>query len=99
MSLRHQLLYDLRSSGRIPSPMIMKRYHTPQRIMRPIKLSVMPSFMLKAHQQMIHQKPTIATPLMIHFQSSPPGPNSGEYVFENPFSSVSLPPVYKLLNV
>lgn len=34
-------------------------------------------------------KPTLSTPARITFQSSPAGPHSGEYVYENPFASKS----------
>lgn len=96
-SMRHQLMYHLRSHHRIPPGGAMrKRFHTmpappphsmsQQRVMRPMKMPMMPHYMTV-------YKPTMSTPQRINFHSSPPGPNSGEYVYENPFAPVAMQPV------
>lgn len=99
--LRHQLMYHLRSHRRIPPDAMRKRFHamqpppppphslSQQRIMRPVKMHGMPHYVNKYSMY----KPTMSTPPRINFHSSPPGPNSGEYVYENPFASVGMQPV------
>lgn len=95
-SLRHQLLYHLRSNGRIPAGVLMKRYQSPQRVMHPLKMSAMSHHTINGMGYPVpspsYYRPTISTPPRIHFQSSPPGPNSGEYIFENPFASIAMQP-------
>lgn len=88
-SLRHQILYHLRSNGRIPTP--VKRYPSPPRVLRPIKMSALP---LPTKGQILqapsYYRPTISTQPRYRFRSSAPAPNTGEYVFENPFTSVGI---------
>lgn len=92
-TMRHQLMYHLRSHRRIPPGAMRKRFHTmpshslsQQRVMRPMKMPMMPHYVTV-------YKPTMSTPHRINFHSSPPGPNSGEYVYENPFANVPMQPV------
>lgn len=96
-SLRQQIFHQLRSSGRIPSSsMIVKRYPSALPVMmRPLKYAQLKKTPLP---QPSYYKPTISTPQRYRFHSSPPAPNTGEYVFENPFSSLGLPPVRIFLN-
>lgn len=94
-SLRHQLLHQLRNSGRIPPAMVIKRYH--QRHVRPVKMPTMAHYVVKKHPAPMFFKPTLSTPARITFQSSPAGPHSGEYVYENPFASKSTPQQVNIL--
>lgn len=96
-SLRHQLVYHLRTNGRIPPPGAMrKRYHSmpppppQQRVMRPMKMPMMPHYMTKGVVYPVY-KPTMSSPPRMNFHSSMPGPNTGEYVYENPFASMPMP--------
>lgn len=65
-----------------------------QRLVRPMKLAVASNtpYFLKNHLNSAYKRPTPApltsSPLTLSqtFQSSPPGPNTGEYIYENPFS-------------
>lgn len=86
-ALRHQIFQHLRSSGRIPQNMIVKRY--PSYVMRPMKyaqLKKVPLPQLQPQPQPSYYRPTISTPPRFRFQSSLSAPNSGEYIFENPFN-------------
>lgn len=97
--LRHQLMYHLRSHRRIPPGAMRKRFHamppppshplSQQRVMRPMKMHGIPHYVNKYSMY----KPTMSTPPRINFHSSPPGPNTGEYVYENPFASMAMQPV------
>lgn len=98
-SLRNQLMYHLRSHHRIPPGAMRKRFHAmpppphslpQQRVLRPVKL---PQYTMNKGMVYPVYKPTMSTPQRINFQSSPPGPNSGEYVYENPFASAAMQPV------
>lgn len=98
-SIRQQILYHLRGNGRIPSNMVVKKVAQPlsQRLVRPMKLAQMP---LKNGAPLVsapsYYRPTISTPPRYRFRSSPPAPNSGEYVYENPFgnhNSIGFQPV------
>lgn len=92
-SLRHQIFHQLRSSGRIPSPsMLVKRYpSSPMSVMmRPMKYAQLKKQPLP---QPSYYRPTISTPPRYRFNSSPQAPNTGEYIFENPFNNLGLPPV------
>lgn len=100
-SLRNQLMYHIRSHRRVPPGAMRKRFHSmpisshsmpQQRVMRPMKMPMMPHYMSKGVMYQVY-KPTMSTPQRINFQSSPPGPNTGEYVYENPFASMPMPPV------
>lgn len=99
-SLRQQIFHQLRSSGRIPANMLIRK--VPQQIavapsyMRPIKIA--PMSMKKGQPMMApsYYRPTASTPPKYRFRSSPPAPHSGEYIFENPFAnhnSVNAQPV------
>lgn len=88
-SLRQQIFHQLRSNGRIPSNMIVKRYppsisQSMSYMMRPMKYAQLKKVPIPAPS---YYKPTISTPPRYRFQSSPSAPNTGEYVFENPFNS------------
>ncbi|XP_037026911.1 uncharacterized protein LOC119067840 isoform X2 [Bradysia coprophila] len=99
-SFRHQIMMALRPMMRQPSAdFLYKRapqlLPQPQRLVRPMKLAVAVNtpYFLKNHLNSAYKRPTPA-PLASSsltssqtFQSSPPGPNTGEYVFENPFSN------------
>lgn len=63
-----------------------------QRVMRPLKMQPMPHYMRKNVVYPVYN-PTMSTPQRINFHSSPPGPNTGEYVYENPFTSMHMQPV------
>lgn len=84
-SLRHQLLGQMRTSGRLPQVMMLKRY--PQRLVRPMKLQAIPNYFMKKQPLPLYFKPTLSTPSRIPFRSSPAGPQSHEYVYESPFTS------------
>lgn len=99
-SLRQQILNQLRNVGRLPSNMLIRKVPQPIAVpsfMRPIKVS---PYTLKKGQQLIaapsYYRPTVSTPQKYRFRSSPPAPNSGEYVFENPFANhnnIAIQPV------
>lgn len=103
-SLRHQMMMALRPMVRQPSTdFFYKRtppsIAQPQRLVRPMKLVAnTPYFLFKNHLTSAYKRPTI-TPISLtsnhNFHSSPPGPNSGEYVFENPFTNSILPTTLK----
>lgn len=91
-------MYHLRANSRLPPKLMMKRLPLPpsprQHVMRPV-----PSMHRYAVKQYPHQltassyqRPTISTPQRIRFNSSPPGPNTGEYIFENPFTMNNVRP-------
>lgn len=91
-SLRHQIFQHLRTSGRIPQNMIVnRRYPTSMSyMMRPMKYAQLKKVPIPAPS---YYRPTISTPPRYRFQSSPPAPQSGEYIFENPFNNVGFQPV------
>lgn len=98
-SFRHQMMLALRPMMRQPSTdFLYKRapplLPQPQRLVRPMKLVAnSPYFLFKNHLSSTYKRPNITpTPLSSthNFQSSPPGPNTGEYVFENPFTNSLL---------
>lgn len=88
-SLRQQIFHQLRSSGRIPSPsMIVKRYPSSMPIMmRPMKYAQLKKTPIP---QPSYYRPTISTPPRYRFHSSAQAPNTGEYIFENPFNNMGL---------
>lgn len=83
-SLRNQIFQHLRSAGRIPPNMIVKRYPSSMYMMRPMKYPQLKKVPIQALPS--YYRPTISTPPRYRFQSSPGAPNSGEYIFENPFN-------------
>lgn len=104
-SLRQQIFHQLRASGRIPANMLIRKM--PQQMavapsyMRPIKIAPMS---MQKGQPIIASpsfyRPTVSTPSKYRFRSSPPAPNSGEYIFENPFANhntVNIQPVCMIL--
>lgn len=101
-SFRHQIMMALRPMMRQPSTdFLYKRapplLPQPQRLVRPMKLAAnTPHFLLKNHLTSAYKRPTLTPLTSSHsFQSSPQGPNSGEYVFENPFTKSLLPTTSK----
>lgn len=86
-SLRHQLRSQLRTTGRLPQVMMLKRY--PQRFIRPMKLQAMPHFIMKKYPSPMYFKPTLSTPSRIPFRSSPPGPRPNEYIYEKPYMTAA----------
>lgn len=99
-SLRQQILNQLRNVGRLPTNMLIRKVPQPIAVpsyMRPIKVS---PYTMKKGQQLIaapsYFRPTVSTPQKYRFRSSPSAPNSGEYVFENPFAhhnNIAMQPV------
>lgn len=88
-SLRQQIYHHLRTSGRIPSNMFVKRY--PSSMLRPMKLQSLKKAPLVTSPS--YYKPNIQSPPRYRFRSSPQAPNTGEYVFENPFVNAGIQPV------
>lgn len=101
-SFRHQIMMGLRPMMMMRQPsadFLYKRaplLPQPQRLVRPMKLAANTPYFLKNHLTSTYKRPTAAPLTSNHnFQSSPPGPNTGEYVFENPFTSSLLQPTSK----
>ncbi|XP_031616717.1 uncharacterized protein LOC116336745 [Contarinia nasturtii] len=96
-ALRHQIFQHLRTTGRIPQNMIVKRYPTSMSyMMRPMKYAQLKKVPLP---QASYYRPTISTPPRYRFQSSPAAPQPGEYIFENPFNNVGYQPNKKKISL
>lgn len=102
--LRTIMIQIRNGSPRLPPGLMLKQpsqsHHN--RIIRPTILKINPNFMFKSQHPfprpiMNKQRPLYSAPPsqqqpMKQFQSSPAGPNTGEYVYENPFkTSLTLP--------
>lgn len=88
-SLRQQILMHYRNTGRLPSNMYVKRY--PTSMMRPMKMQSLKKAPIVPAPS--YYKPNIQLPPRYRFRSSPSAPNTGEYVYENPFKTYGTQPV------
>lgn len=88
-SLRQQILLYYRNTGRLPSNMFVKRY--PTTMMRPMKMqSLKKAPVIPAPS---YYKSNIQLPPRYRFRGSPSAPNTGEYIYENPFKNLGTQPV------
>lgn len=98
-SLRQHLMYHLRANSRLPPKFMMKQLPVPlspahKHVMRPAQSMHRYSVKKYPHQMGIspYMRPTLSSPQKIRFNSSPAGPNTGEYIFENPFIPTNIRP-------
>ena len=90
------LMLQIRSGSRLPASYLMKGYPQSQRFHRPLKMSI-PNFnYLKSP---MFKRPLTFAPQQnkhkfVKFHGSPPGPNTGEYIYETPILAHGTPQVY-----
>lgn len=101
-SLRHQIFSNLRTSGRIPQNVMVKRYpsNVGYAMMRPMKYAQLKKTPIASAPS--YYRPTISTPPRYRiqkFQASPQASNAGDYIFENPFTNFVFPPVRTIVSL
>lgn len=103
-SLRQHLMYHLQANSRLPPKYMMNRLPLPsshKHVMRPAQSTHRYAVKKYPHQLRVgpFMRPTLSSPQKIHFNSSPPGPNTGEYIYENPFIVANGRPIANKMKV